>query len=202
MCFSADWDRLLAEAKRKQHGTFASDKNMRDGKRASLLLLTNQKGFVPERYRLKTYQETNVVTVPIPHTSGETNNHQIEYLTPLKRPYMCKMNEGNSYRTRVHSSPIPVLSREEFHATHIVVSKTRSQPVAYRRGVQRTCHPIDYHIRNTVEYIEPNHNQSIEGIRNNHIVYRPAEQGASSLNNSYLVQGPYEQEYEIMVNQC
>ena len=193
--FSADWDRLLAEANRKQHVSLSTDKIIGDGKRPSLLLVTNQKGFVPERYSLKTYQKTNVVTVPISPEGGECNDHQVEYLSPLRRPsYLCQMNGGDSYqRTRIHSTPNPVLGRDKFHTPPRI---TVSKPVAYHRSIhQRTHHPVDYELRNTVEYIGHNHKQHME----EHNFHQPVQQLSHHSNNNYLVQ---RQEYDIMMNQC
>ena len=114
---------------------------------------------------------------------------------------MCQMNNRDPYqRTRIHSTPNRVLGCEEFHPPRITVSRARSEPIAYHRSIhQRTYHPADYELSNTVEYIEHNHKQNIE----KHNVYQPVEQlspnNNNNNNNNYLVQ---RQNYDIMMNQC
>ena len=199
--FIADWDSLLAEANRKQHA-LQTDKII-DGKPPSLFLLTNQKGFVPERYSLKTIQKKNVVTFPsLKNDGGERADTNMEYLTPMRRsPYhaSCEIN-----RSRIFSSTNSVIGRaESFHPQHIPVSRTRSQPISYHRQ-NRTCLPTDSYVRETVEYIKSNSNRKINELpNNNHNTCRYEQDIAPSLNENYLVHRmPAAHEHEIMMNQC
>ncbi|XP_066922348.1 uncharacterized protein [Clytia hemisphaerica] len=149
-CIHTDWDSLLAEANRKQHTVLESAKTAgADIKKPSLLLLTNQKGFVPERYSLKTYQKTNVLTIPVTPDGGETTSTtntegesknpppRVQYQRQLRhRNYEEHIQQNSTSRIqRMHSSPNPVINHDREFIVHSSVSRTSSQPIGYSKNL-------------------------------------------------------------------
>lgn len=202
--FLADWDSLLEEANRKQQ-SMTNDHSQNT--KTSLFLLTNQKGFIPERYSLKTYEKTDVVTLPMTPDGGETASTNMTETDCATPPLMFSKKSRHGEDTcsqrdlrtqhhiqRMHSSPVvSCYGHRDISESHSPVLRTSSQPVGHCTFVQ------------THDYLQvpnTNHNQP----KNKHLYNDYSERWYANYYEDnkrlYLSEVQSMQDYDIMMNQC
>jgi hypothetical protein len=168
----------------------------------TLFLLTNQKGFLPERYSLKTYEKTDLVTLPMTPDGRETASTNMTETDCDNSPYMHSKKSHRSedtcsqrdFRTqhhiqRMHSSPVVSCSgNRDISGAHSPVFRANFQPLGQSH---------DY-----LQVPKSNHHQP----KNEHLHDGYDDRWYANYygDNKHLCLTEFHsiQDYDIMMNQC